>query len=191
MTVTAAQTLTSIIVGPTSASVPTGGTQQFSATALDQNSQPMNPQPSFTGRSRRRLHQFAGPVQRRIDCRRSVTVTAPSGGVNGTASVTVTAVPDFSLSVSPSSQTAKRGTTPTYVVTITPANGFNGAVTLSLSGQPSGVTVAFSSNPATGSSTLSLALAPNGSRGTFTLTITGTSGNLTHQATATLTVTKK
>ena len=44
----AAQTLTSITVSPASASVPTGGTQQFSATALDQNGQPMNPQPPFT-----------------------------------------------------------------------------------------------------------------------------------------------
>ena len=184
-------TLTSTTVTPTSASVPTGGTQQFSATALDQNSQPMNPQPSFTWSVSGVGSISSSGLFSAGSSAGSSTVTASSGGVNGTASVTVTAGPDFSLSVSPSSQTAARGTTATYVVTITPANGFSGAVGLSLSGQPSGVTVAFSPNPATSSSTLSLVLAPNGSRGTFTLTITGTGGGLTHTATATLTVTKK
>ena len=78
-------------------------------------------------------------------------MTASSGGVTGTASVTVTSTPaDFSLSVSPTSQSVKRGGTATYTVTISPTNGFTGSVTLSLTGQPSGATVTFTPNPATG-----------------------------------------
>ena len=48
-------------------------------------------------------------------------MTASSGGLSGTASVTVTTVPpDFKIAVSPSSQSVKRGDTATYTVTVTP-----------------------------------------------------------------------
>jgi hypothetical protein len=39
--------LTSIVVSPASISVTTGGTQQFTAVACDQNSNPLSPQPSL------------------------------------------------------------------------------------------------------------------------------------------------
>src|SRR5260370_174361 len=120
------------------------------------------------------------------------TVTAASGTMSGTASVTVTSVPPaFSLSASPTSQSVKRGVTASYNVTITPVNGFSGSVTLSLTGQPSGASVSFTTNPATASSTLKVTPSATGPRGTFTLTITGKSGSLTHTTTATLTVTRK
>ena len=45
------------------------------------------------------------------------TMTATSGSISGTASVTVT---DFKISVSPTSQSDRRGNTATYTVTITP-----------------------------------------------------------------------
>ncbi len=194
VTVTSTPTLTTITVSPSSASVPTGGTRQFSATGLDQFGQPMNPQPTFGwsvsgGGSISSSGLFtAGATEGG-----PFTVTASSGTVIGTASVTVTSTPtDFSLAVSPSSQTAQRGTTASYLVTITPINGFSGPVTLTLSGQPAGVTVSFSSNPTTsGSSTLSLVLSPNGPRGTFTLTVTGTSGSLSHSATTSVTLTRR
>ncbi len=47
-TSTAPPVLTTITVSPASASVPTGGTQQFSATGKDQFGQPMSPQPTFS-----------------------------------------------------------------------------------------------------------------------------------------------
>jgi hypothetical protein len=110
--------------------------------------------------------------------------------VSGTASVTVTSVPpDFSLSVSPTSQHVRQGNATSYAVTITPTNGFIGSVTLSVSGLPSGATATFAPNPATTGSTLSVQTL-GGVRGTFTLTITGVSGALQHTTTATLTVTK-
>ena len=73
---------------------------------------------------------------------------------------------------------------------IAPLTGFNGSVTLSLTGQPSGATVTFTPNPATGTSTLTVATLSTTSRRTYTLTIGGVSGSLSHTITASLTVTK-
>jgi serine protease AprX len=103
----------------------------------------------------------------------------------------VTSVPaNFTLSVSPPSQSIRRGNTATYNVSITPSNGFSGAVTLSLTGQPSGATVTFTANPATTTATLTVRTLSSTSRRTYTLTVAGKSGALTHTASAQLTVTK-
>jgi serine protease AprX len=190
--VTAAPVLTTITVAPSSASVATGGTQQFTATGLDQNGAAMNPQPTFTwsvsgGGS---IDPSSGLFTAGSAAGGPFTVTAASGGLSGTASVTVTSVPsDFSLSVSPTSQQVRQGNAATYTVTITPSNGFSGSVTLGVSGLPPGATATFTPNPATSSSILSVQTV-GGVRGNFTLNITGVSGSLVHTTTATLTVTK-
>jgi subtilisin family serine protease len=111
------------------------------------------------------------------------------------ASAVVTAPPvppDFSLSISPASQSLPRGGGSTaYTVTITPTGGFTGSVSLSSSGQPAGSTTSFSPNPATGtSSTLTVTIPSGTHRGTYALTVTGTSGTLSRTATASLVVTK-
>jgi hypothetical protein len=96
--------------------------------------------------------------------------------------------PDFSLSISPASQQIGRnGGTLTYTVTITPVNGFNSPVTLSISGLPSGTTGNFNPNPATTTSTLTLTVNSSTRRGTYQFTVTGVGGTppLTHTATAT------
>ncbi len=192
VTVTAPPVLTTIKVSPASASVQTGGTQQFTATGLDQFGQPVSPQPTFTWSvSGGGSISASGLFTAGSTAGGPFTVTAASGSVNGTASVTVTSVPpDFSLSVSPTSQSVKRGNTATYTVTITPANGFNGSVTLSLTGQPSGSTVTFTPNPATSTSTLTVKTLSSTTRKTYTLTIKGVSGSLSHTTTTKLTVTK-
>ena len=120
------------------------------------------------------------------------TVTGTEGTATHslTVSLTVTAVPDFSLSVSRTPQSVSRGGTATYYVTIKPANGFNGSVTLSLSGQPSGSTVTFTPNAATGTSTLAVTTRSTTAPKTYTLTIKGVSGSLSHSTSASLTVTK-
>jgi uncharacterized membrane protein len=85
----------------------------------------------------------------------------------------------------------KQGTSGSYTVTITRTGGFTGAVQLSVSGLPSGVTAVFSPNPATGNTaTLTVTAAATASTGSFALTITGTSGTLSHTASATLVVTQ-
>jgi serine protease AprX len=106
--------------------------------------------------------------------------------------LTVTAPPlsDFSLSASPSSRTVSRhGGSVTYVVTITPGNGFTGTVTLSVSGLPSRASGSFSPNPATTSSTLTVNTSNGTTVTTYTLIITGVSAGLTHTTMVTLVVT--
>jgi hypothetical protein len=100
--------------------------------------------------------------------------------------------PDFSLSVSPFSQTVTQGSGTSYTVTSTALNGFTGNVSLSVTGLPSGANATFGTNPITGgsgTSTMSVTTSTSSPAGTYTLTITGTSGTLTHTATATLVVT--
>ena len=185
--------LTTITVSPASASVQTGKTQQFTATGYDQNRVAMSPQPTFTwgvsvGGG---TISAAGLFTAGSTAGGPFTVTAANGSVNGTAQVTVTsAPPDFSLSVSPTAHSVRRGNTATYTVTITPANGFSGSVTLSLTGQPSGSIVTFTANPATGTSTLTIRTQSTTSRRTYSLTIKGVSGSLSHTTSASLTVTR-
>jgi peptidoglycan/xylan/chitin deacetylase (PgdA/CDA1 family) len=97
--------------------------------------------------------------------------------------------PDFMLVASPAMQAVAPGGSTSYAVTVSPTNGFSSAVALSVSGLPSGATGSFTPNPATASSTLSVTTDPSTLAGTYTLTITGISGTLTHTATVLLTVT--
>ncbi len=187
--------LTTITVAPSTASVPINATQQFSAAGKDQFGNPVSPQPSFSwsaspGGTIDQTGLFtAGAVAGATS-----TITAASGNVSGTASATITSgapAADFSLSVSPATQSVKRSGSVNYVVTVTPVNGFNTGVTLTVSGQPAGSTAAFSSNPATSTSTLSIgSLPPSSTNKSYQLVVKGVSGSLTHSATATLQVTK-
>src|SRR5213592_2658464 len=104
-----------------------------------------------------------------------------------TPTPTPTPAPNFSLSISPSTVTLTRnGGTANYTVTINPTGGFSSTVQLSVSGLPSGTTGSFSPNPATTSSALTLNVSSSTARGSYTFTVSGTSGTLTHTATATL-----
>jgi len=97
---------------------------------------------------------------------------------------------DFSLSASPASQSVVAGNNTSYSVTITPTNGFNAAVSLSVGGLPSGANGTFSpNNQVMTSSTLSVTTTTATTPGSYPLTITGTSGTLTHTTSVTLTVT--
>lgn len=122
----------------------------------------------------------------------TATITGTSGALTHSITVTLTVNPtgaaNFSLSASPSSVFVDQGATATSTIRITPSNGFNGQVTLSASGLPSGVSATFSPNPATSSSTLTFRASGSGSQGTFTVTVRGTSGSLTRTATVSLTV---
>jgi uncharacterized membrane protein len=120
----------------------------------------------------------------------TLTLTGVSGSLTRTTAVTlvVTAPPDFTLSASPSSQAVLAGSSTTYSVTINPANGFNGQVTLSVSGLPGDATGSFTPNPATATSTLSVATSVSTPAGSYTLTITGVSGSLTRTTSITLVV---
>jgi hypothetical protein len=99
--------------------------------------------------------------------------------------------PDFSLGMSPGSQTVAAGGSTTYTVTQTGSNGFSGTVNLGVSGLPSGVTGSFNptSLAGSGSSTLTINTSSGASTGTFTATVTGTSGSQSHNTSSGLTIT--
>ena len=91
--------------------------------------------------------------------------------------------------MSATSASVVQGASGTSIVTVTDLNSFSGAIALSATGLPAGVTASFSPASATTSSTLTLTASSTATGGPATVTITGTSGSLTHTATFTLTVT--
>src|SRR5579859_3507959 len=111
-------------------------------------------------------------------------------GTETLCNFTLPGTADFSLSATPASQTVTAGAGTSYTVNVTPSGGFSGAVALTVSGAPAGVTATLSPASVTGSgsSTLSVSTASTTAAGTYTLTITGTSGSLTHTASVSLVV---
>jgi hypothetical protein len=92
VSVTVNQTLTSIVVTPSPATVVVSTTQQFAATARDQFAQPMSPQPVFTWSvSGGGTINGSGLFTAGATPGGPHTVTATSGAISGTASVTVAA----------------------------------------------------------------------------------------------------
>jgi len=103
--------------------------------------------------------------------------------------------PGFTVSAAPSAVTVVQGATATSTITVASQNGFTAATTLSVSGLPTGVTAAFSTNPVTppangsATSTLTFTASSTATTGPATVTVTGTSGSLVQTATIALTVT--
>ena len=88
-----------------------------------------------------------------------------SGSTSSAVSVTVQAVtPSFTLGDSPGSGTVTAGQSAQTTITVTPANGFNSAVSFACSGLPTGATCTF--NPTT--------VTPSGAAATTMLTIATT-----------------
>ncbi len=125
-----------------------------------------------------------------------ITITGTGGGITHTATVTLTvtavATPAFTFSASPTAVTVKDGSSGTSTVTTAVSGGFNSAIALSASGQPSGVTVGFSpasiAAPGSGTSAVTFTVASTTATGTYSITLTGTGGGITHTATVSLTV---
>ena len=118
----------------------------------------------------------------------TITVTGTSGSTVETTTVslkvTAAATPAFTISVSPSSGSLSRGSSGYVTVTTTVSGGFNSAIALSASGLPTGLTGSFSpasiAAPGSGKSKYTLKAAKTTKTGTYTITITGKGGSLTH-----------
>ena len=107
----------------------------------------------------------------------TVTITGTSGSLTATTTLSLGIyAPTFTLSAS--SVNIGQGTSSTSYIYESPQYGFNGSVSLSVSGLPSGVTASFVPNPTTGNSILTLAASSSATVGQSTVTVTGTSGSL-------------
>jgi hypothetical protein len=117
----------------------------------------------------------------------TVTGTAGSLAIKTTIALTISARPTFTLAATPATVNVAPGASSTSNIAINSLNGFNGAVALSASGLPSGVTATFSAI-STGKSTVTFAALPGATLGATAVTITGVSGSITSKAAITLNV---
>jgi hypothetical protein len=97
---------------------------------------------------------------------------------------------DFHLSSSPRSQTLTAGNEINYTTTVSPLNGFSGAVSLSVSGLPPGVSARFDppSVTAPGNSTLHVFTTGSAEPGSFPLIVKGIAGGATRNSSIVLNV---
>ena len=113
-----------------------------------------------------------------------------TGTGNAVASGIFFATPDFTIGISPGSQTVNAGTGASYTTTLAAVNGYSSTANFSVSGLPAGATGTFNPTAAigSGSSTMSVTTSSSTAAGTYLLTITATGGSLVHSTTATLVV---
>jgi hypothetical protein len=97
--VTVNATLSTIVVSPPTANLNTGATQQFSAVARDQFGTNLATQPSFAWSANGGGTISASGLFTATTAGGPFTVSAASGGKSGTASVTVSAPPAFTVTI--------------------------------------------------------------------------------------------
>jgi subtilase family serine protease len=113
-----------------------------------------------------------------------------SGLINALAGSASTQ-PGYTLSAAPGAVSILQGNSGSSTITSTVTGGFDSAIALTASGEPTGVTVTFSPTSITGagSSTMSITVASTVAAGTYPITVTGTSGSTVETTTVSLTVT--
>jgi kumamolisin len=113
-----------------------------------------------------------------------------SGLISGLISTINT--PGFGLTASPTMVSLVQGNSGTSTIASTVTNGFDSGISLSATGQPTGVTVTLSPTSITGAgtSTLTITVASSTAVGTYKIKVTGISGGITETVTVTLSVTK-
>ncbi|MGA8087780.1 MAG: S53 family peptidase [Terracidiphilus sp.] len=96
----------------------------------------------------------------------------------------------FTISASPSSVSVSAGNNGSTTIDSAVTGGFSGSITLSAAGQPSGVTIGFTTNPtsAGNSTSMTIGVAAGTAGGTYPITVTGTSGTTVETTTVTLTI---
>jgi hypothetical protein len=123
----------------------------------------------------------------------TVTITGTGGGLTRTAALSVAVVaPNFTLTLSAASASVTAGSSTAMTVSAAALGGFKSAISLSVSGQPKGVTAtlvpATIASPGNGTSTLTMSASSSALAGVSTLTLKGTGGGLTRTQTISLTV---
>ena len=116
------------------------------------------------------------------------------GSPNGNNLVNALAPPNaasFTLAASPKGVVIAPGATGHTTITATPSGGFDSSISLSASGQPTGVTVLFKPSSIAGGSgtaTMGVKVGASVKAGTYKITVTGTGGSVTATTTVTLKV---
>ncbi len=173
------QTLTSIVVTPTAAGVSSHGTQQFSATAYDQYNNPMLNQPAFGWSNTGVGVVDSSGFYTASYASGTATVVASSGGVSGTASVTViNAVPTVATAASASPSTVTGTTTNLSVLGADSDGGGEPNLTYTWSATtiPSGASAPTYSANGTNAAKNTTATVSAAGAYTFTVTITDAGG---------------
>jgi subtilase family serine protease len=100
--------------------------------------------------------------------------------------------PGFSLSASPATVSVMQGNAGASTITSTVTGGFDSAISLSATGQPTGVTLIFNptSITGTGTSVMTISVSSTTATGTYPITVMGNSGGTTEMTIITLKVTK-
>jgi galactose oxidase len=98
---------------------------------------------------------------------------------SSTQTFVITVGSGFSLTPSAPSLPITQASTATDTITVTPAGGFKGSVTLSAAGLPAGVTASFGTNPATSTSVVTFTASSTVAAGTYNIGVNGVSGSLT------------
>ncbi|HZO74427.1 MAG TPA: hypothetical protein VFB60_19650 [Ktedonobacteraceae bacterium] len=98
--------------------------------------------------------------------------------------------PNFALSASPTSQTIPRDQNALYTIHVQALNGFTGTVNFSFVGHINHSAASFSptSVTGTGNTTFDIFAGEDAPEGTFTFTLTGTSGSLQHSLNVTVVI---
>lgn len=103
---------------------------------------------------------------------------------------------EFSVFANPGSQFVNAGSGTSYTVNVAPMGGFTGSVTMSASGLPSGATASFNHSPInlaqlnvpSTNVTMTISTGTSTPAGSYTITVTGTNGSISHSDTVTLIV---
>jgi beta-glucosidase len=136
------------------------------------------------------IQQFTEPVNSNGQLVIQFTTLVNNSLINGIEIIPGAAKPDFSFSTAPPLETVGVGSQASYTVNLNALNGFTGSVAWSANGLPLGATASFSPTSTTGSGNAVLTITTSAStpKASFPITIAGTSGPLTHSATAIITV---
>ncbi|MEI9912560.1 MAG: Ig-like domain-containing protein [Bacteroidota bacterium] len=123
----------------------------------------------------------------------TLTLSATAQGITHTQQVTliVNGAADFTLSASPAVQNVTAGNGTSYTITISETGGdFLSPATLSVLGLPAGAAASFNPSAPVPAATSVLTITTSAStpNGTYSLTVRGISGSLTHTTPVTLTV---
>ncbi|WP_027891575.1 S8 family serine peptidase [Calidithermus chliarophilus] len=138
------------------------------------------------------LKQTARPLDATA-CQRATGADCGAGLVDAVAALQALGggnpTPDFSLSVTTPDVQLAPGGSASLTVNLNRSGGFANSVTFSLSGAPTGLTGSFNPGSTTGNSTtLNLSASASLAPGSYTLTVQGSSGSLSRNATVNLVV---